>query len=344
MIRFYCAQCGKPVEVADEYAGGQVPCPFCGQKSAMPWATSPELCLETYRRSSTRKVLLIVGAVVLGAIAVIGVLASVTTAARGQVNRAMCKSNLKNIGAGLKIYAVSNNGVFPSLYSTASTEAAMKEAWGTDLDEADGYLLPGDQERDVPGNAGRQLADVVPMQSNVHCLWMLVRDGSCNSAVFNCPSDHEKTKDSETDSPKDWWNFQCLTDCSYSYQNQLGRNTSDNVDTEAAIAADKSPRRADVADKFPPGVGRDKGDEWYKWNSPNHGYDGQNVLFGDGHVEFLDTPYCGKTGNNIWIPEKWDVTIKDPIKWKEIDGVTAADAYKSYDKGITDKDDTWLVP
>jgi prepilin-type processing-associated H-X9-DG protein len=40
-------------------------------------------------------------------------------------------------------------------------------------------------------------------------------------------------------------------------------------------------------------------------NSNNHDGDGQNVLFGDGHVEFLQNPFVGVQRDNIF-------TRKDP--------------------------------
>ncbi len=35
-------------------------------------------------------------------------------------------------------------------------------------------------------------------------------------------------------------------------------------------------------------------------NSANHDQDGQNVLFGDGHVEFTNNPFCGTQRDNIF--------------------------------------------
>jgi prepilin-type processing-associated H-X9-DG protein len=35
-------------------------------------------------------------------------------------------------------------------------------------------------------------------------------------------------------------------------------------------------------------------------NSNNHGKQGQNVLFGDGHVEFDNNPFCGTDRDNIY--------------------------------------------
>jgi prepilin-type processing-associated H-X9-DG protein len=35
-------------------------------------------------------------------------------------------------------------------------------------------------------------------------------------------------------------------------------------------------------------------------NSPNHGRDGQNVLYGDGHVEWTSNPFVGAQRDNIY--------------------------------------------
>lgn len=37
-----------------------------------------------------------------------------------------------------------------------------------------------------------------------------------------------------------------------------------------------------------------------KANSTNHEQDGQNVLYGDGHVEFQNNPLCGVKRDNIY--------------------------------------------
>ena len=54
-------------------------------------------------------------------------------------------------------------------------------------------------------------------------------------------------------------------------------------------------------------------------NSNNHDGDGQNVLFGDGHVEFLQNPFVGVQRDNIFTRSTalagksdttWDNTLK----------------------------------
>jgi prepilin-type processing-associated H-X9-DG protein len=53
-------------------------------------------------------------------------------------------------------------------------------------------------------------------------------------------------------------------------------------------------------------------------NSKNHSQDGQNVLFGDGHVEFTNTPLCGVNKDNIYT----------------VNGVTAANSANGPDNTV----------
>jgi prepilin-type processing-associated H-X9-DG protein len=67
-----------------------------------------------------------------------------------------------------------------------------------------------------------------------------------------------------------------------------------------AIAADKNPGtdapRDDVLDVIPGASSK----VTERGNSNNHEQDGQNVLFGDGHVEWTKTCLCGTNGDNIY--------------------------------------------
>jgi len=289
--------------------------------------------------------------VVIGIIGVlVAMLLPALAKAKETANRTACANNLTQLGKALKIYATNNRSLYPSLYSRAGSDAAKEEAWGSDNPTAENfYLLDESLNRDNDGNKDKKLTDVIPFKSNLHCLWMLVRRGDCTIATFSCPSDGENNCDKErTTNPGEWWNFEYLTDCSYSFQNQLGSTSSENkMTSEIAIAADKSPGRADVYKiRYPEDLPKEEiADElWYNWNSPNHRYEGQNVLYGDGHVTFENTPKCGKNQNNIWTKEKWNKDSDEPIKWEAADDCALEDANKQYQIGITDKTDTWLVP
>ena len=272
--------------------------------------------------------------VVIGIIGVlVAMLLPALARAKEQANRTACSNNLSNIGKGLKTYATSNKGKYPTLYSRPGDDTFDEETWGNDDAEDPDWLLDPDGEREE-GAEGIAFDEMSARRSNTHCLWMLVRDGSCTPGVFVCPSDPLGFEDEKTSEPKDWWDFESLLNVSYSYQNQLGRTSTDNLSADIPIAADKSPWRPDVKDEWP--TGSEEGDDRSAFNSPNHKWDGQNVLYGDAHVEWEANPTCGYSNNNIWKQEKWNNTDK---AWEDGD-----DDYESKDGQIVDRRDSWLVP
>jgi hypothetical protein len=72
-------------------------------------------------------------------------------------------------------------------------------------------------------------------------------------------------------------------------------------------------------------------------NSPNHGQAGQNVLYGDMHVEFRVTPYCGVDGDNIYT-----AMAENPIMTSEPVPQTHGVVGRQY--GPAWQSDSYLVP
>src|SRR5581483_2989744 len=98
-------------------------------------------------------------------------------------------------------------------------------------------------------------------------------------------------------------NFAGAANLSYSIANAYpdvtavaaGYRYDNSVGATVALAADKNPG-GDVAKAT-----KDSSEEQLKSaNSPNHNGEGQNVLYGDGHVEFEKTPLCGVDQDNIY--------------------------------------------
>jgi prepilin-type processing-associated H-X9-DG protein len=333
MIRFPCPTCNEMLEVADAYAGTAGTCPLCGAAITMPGESAPGMAAEDYRQPRSLRVVLILSGIV-ALVAVGGIMMYVSFKespfgnALSEANRTMCKSNLKQLGTALRIYAVSNRGRYPSLYSRSSDPRSAKEVWGGDWDPATFKLRDRDQGR----SAG--VGTLRPMTSNTHCLWLLVREGHATEDMFICPEDLD-AEESLTSVSSDWWDFKSLRSCSYSYQNQLGRTTSGSVAPGVIVAADKCPKRPGAMASA--GPVKPAAAEWHLQNSPNHFMDGQNVLYGDGHVEWHDTPNCGHGGDNIWTKGTWDVST---LKWHPV----TATRYDRYDEGIEHNRDSWLVP
>lgn len=261
------------------------------------------------------------------------------TSAWTSAQRTECASNLRSIGQSMKQYATGGGRVkaYPSVYSRPGDPRADEETWGGDSAwEAGTYLLKdrpdGQTEEDDP----MLLEDHAPFTCNVSSLWLIIRAGTSDPRVFVCPTAGEQVDPAKNFDR--YWSFESLNNISYSYQNQLKRPMLEGRMTpRIAIMADKSPLRADVRDSGDSPTGTQAQLEQYEWNSPNHKWDGQNILYGDGHVEFVDNAYAGENQNNIWLKDVWD---RDTGDWEEPDDSDA----ESYDAYIENSRDSWLVP
>jgi prepilin-type N-terminal cleavage/methylation domain-containing protein/prepilin-type processing-associated H-X9-DG protein len=136
-------------------------------------------------------------------------------------------------------------------------------------------------------------------------LWLLVRCGYIKDpAVFICPSTSDEA-DHLPSGASHRSNFASSKNLSYSYACPFTDAfdfafSTDMLPGEFALLADKNPgfdcdgtRVLGPQYDDPPFV-------LAKGNSLNHGQAGQNVLYGDGHVEFQPTPFVGVGGDNIY--------------------------------------------
>jgi prepilin-type processing-associated H-X9-DG protein len=208
--------------------------------------------------------------------------------ARSLANPVHCQSNLKQIGLAILLYSNKNRGAYPR--TRADVEPTSWTAYSRPL-APDPFQADGPVENDVTAP-----------------LFLLLRTQELSPDVFICP----------WASKLSWWDFggegRTATDCSnfpsgrhlsYSYVNpypnpaamKAGYRLNNSVDAEFAVMADMNPGGIDLlqvnADS-PPDVMR-------RVNSRNHNQGvSQNVLFGDGHVEILHTPFVGVRRDNIY--------------------------------------------
>jgi prepilin-type processing-associated H-X9-DG protein len=153
--------------------------------------------------------------------------------------------------------------------------------------------------------------------STTRNLWVLIRNGASASASFICPSGDDEKNDE--DNPQNYWDFglgdenndaklnTAWYQCSYGYQVPYGKFVQPHSDRQQdmPLVADKGPfsgaYEAGLPNPGVPAADNKSGPlDWAPWNSPNHGGEGQNVLFADSHVEFFNKPIVGVKNDNIY--------------------------------------------
>ncbi len=233
--------------------------------------------------------------VVIGIIALlISILLPSLNRARETANRVKCASNLRQIGQAMQLYLNENRNAFPrTLYNTASPLVATNTG-------------ATDSQPFTPVNAGSHTNNVPAS------LFLLIRTQDIGSEVFTCPSSNA-TKDEYgggSNTAQTRGNFSDVSssgNLSYGYANPFptttavsrGYRLNNSLAPDFAMMADRGPGTASSA---PWDTLRTNSNttEQRKANSPNHDGDGQNVLFGDGHVDFVANSFAGVGRDNIY--------------------------------------------
>ena len=244
--------------------------------------------------------------VVIGIIALlISILLPSLNRAREQANRIKCASNLRQIGQSIQIYANENKGGFPRTYFNPAAASHTVVNSGRDHDKS----FPN-----VPADLGTNC----PAENCVSASFFLIlKTGDITPEVFVCPSSQGERAYQGVDingtgttaGQANWPTGSSATDpfatnLSYSYTSpfptsgarNLGFKLNYTLSSDFAIAADMS---AGITGGVAPNV--DNVVVAYNAsralmvnaNSNNHGGDGQNVLYADGHVDWSPTVYCG---------------------------------------------------
>jgi prepilin-type processing-associated H-X9-DG protein len=210
--------------------------------------------------------------------------------------RVKCASNLRQIGQAILLYANENHGYYPrTVYAVDSSGIAIPVS-GTAPTAVDPFADSGPQPNDVTA-----------------ALFLLLRTEDITAEVFTCPNSNADRDDfgrattqaSGRSNFTDW-----RKNLSYSFNNPYpNRGAISDADQKTWMTASMSADFA-VASDLNPGTfgGRDvtavdlksPSSAMRKANSTNHEGDGQNVLYGDGHVEFQNNPLCGVNRDNIF--------------------------------------------
>lgn len=209
--------------------------------------------------------------------------------------RVKCASNLRQIGQAILLYSNENKGRYPR--AKADVNTADKPTAYTDWQGGDAP----DQQADPFGGESKLEANDVTA-----ALFLLLRTQDIGSDVFICPS-----------SPNKKWNFggkkmTALNNVnfpsgkylSYSYVNPYGSEAAiskgykinSSLMPDFAVAADMNPGGEELLTLSPDSPA----EQMQAANNPFHLKEGQNVLYGDGHVEFQSNPLVGVARDNIY--------------------------------------------
>jgi len=165
--------------------------------------------------------------------------------------------------------------------------------------------------------------------------------------VFICPSSNGE-KDNYyggTNSALNRVNFTDVTkNLTYSYENPYatvaaigsGWKLNNAISAEYAVASDVNPGTTGNNDNvLGPNI-TSSAKDMKQGNSNNHDEDGQNVLYGDGHVEWMQNPFVGPNRDNIFTA----------VKTRGVNGAadTFDTGYNALASSPIDANDCILVP
>jgi prepilin-type N-terminal cleavage/methylation domain-containing protein/prepilin-type processing-associated H-X9-DG protein len=259
--------------------------------------------------------------VVIGIIALlISILLPSLNRARETANRVKCASNLRQIGQAILLYANENKQQFPRTpFATSGTPAPT---WGT------GGTVAGTPD---PFSGTVSQAQHGREQDNdvAAALFLLLRTQDITSEVFVCPSSNAEKWD-YTGGANTAQNFVNWSDInvmkknlSYSYEDPYPCNTAiangwklnTSLPADYAVASDINPGSTVPNGAFNPLLvdTSSPASQMRLGNSANHEQDGQNVLYGDGHVEFQNNPFCGTQRDNIFTGRAASSTMTNPF-------------------------------
>jgi prepilin-type N-terminal cleavage/methylation domain-containing protein/prepilin-type processing-associated H-X9-DG protein len=237
--------------------------------------------------------------VVIGIIALlISILLPSLNRARETANRVKCGSNMRQIGQAIMLYANENKGNYPRCIYEAGTGVPVATQGNYDT-----------------SNNGTTPQDPFLVQTTVHndvikAIFLLIRTQDITPEVFICPSSNDEKDTYGTAagiSAQNKISFTKQANLSYSYANPYPSGNAVNngyklnvtTGAEFAVAADKNPEGATNYDVTLPNE-TSPSSSMQKANSANHQGQGENVLYGDGHAEFVQNPFCGTKRDNIY--------------------------------------------
>jgi prepilin-type processing-associated H-X9-DG protein len=211
-------------------------------------------------------------------------------------NRTFCGTRLNGLYKALNAYSVDNRELFPTVGALQPT--------GTAIGFAEGDRLSGSGAR---------------LDNNVTApLWTIVRDASVSPKNFVCPSNKTAREDPLTVDGT-----------------PTGQPAPLNMTNDFFAAAHLS---YSIINTHHPAYSRHWGPntsaDWVMMSyDTTHKTEGQNIMFGDGHVSFDTDPFVGPSGDNVFAMVKGGKNVPPTLSNSDGDAATDPEVAK-YDVAL----------
>ena len=209
-----------------------------------------------------------------------------TLSARRAAAQVACANHLRQVGQAVRVYGQDNRGAWPR--TRAANGDGVRPTWGTGAAATQPFADDGPELNDVTAS-----------------LFLLLRTTDTAPITFVCPATDGRADDFAGRDARERSNFtDWRRNLSYSYANPfpdraaLERSHARNLirrfaGSEFAYAADRNPGASAV-------------------NSPNHRGRGQNVLYGDGRVEWCQSRNVGVNRDDVYLNADGNV-VASPV-------------------------------
>jgi len=260
--------------------------------------------------------------------------------AREQAHRVSCSNNLKQVYTAMYEYSNTNRGQFPIVgvpgaWSANTFDLKSLDQDGCNSEDISEIVNVREEEEDPLWPDANDYTIRPYISAN---MWLLVRYGFVVKEQFLCPSDPDGVGGWDFDmddtasgdggtGPEFFWSFpfkgwragtgdgRVHAELSYSFPQPWsiygdGRTSGSfwaaDIDARIPMGADQNnggleSNYTGYNPTYGDGTMPTPGDLKRYVNSKNHGGDGQNVMYGDGHIYFERTAYVGVGGDNIYV-------------------------------------------